>query len=75
MFYAHLPPIRIARLGVLAAAVFGLLTACGVNPPQAQSGTAQTPSTVTARSVDQRRIALNPIGSGRSAAVGDGAKQ
>jgi len=70
MFYAHLPPIRIARLGVLAAAVFGLLTACGVNPPQAQSGTAQTPLTVTARSVDQRRIALNPIGSDRSAAVG-----
>jgi LysM repeat protein len=61
MFYAHLPPIRLAHVAMLAAAALGLLTACGVNPPQ--SSAAQTP-------VDAPRIALAPLGSGRSAAVG-----
>ena len=71
MFYAHLPPIRIAQFAVLATAVLGLLAACGVSPPQTQSSTAQTmPLTVTQRPVSEQRLALAPIGSGRSPAIG-----
>ncbi len=70
MFYAHLPPIRIAQSGVLAAAILGFLTACSVNPPQAQSGAAPTPLTATQMPVEPRRIALAPIGSRRAPAIG-----
>ena len=71
MFYAHLPLTRIAQFAVLAAAVLGLLTACGVSPPQTQSSAAQTmPLTVTQRPVDEQRLALAPIDSRRPAAIG-----
>ena len=70
MFYAHLPPIRIAQFGMLAAAIFGFLTACGVNPPLANSSAAQTPLTITEMPVDERRIALAPIGSRPTPAIG-----
>ncbi|MEE8093999.1 MAG: LysM peptidoglycan-binding domain-containing protein, partial [Gammaproteobacteria bacterium] len=71
MFYAHFPTIRIAPFAVLAGAVLGLLAACGANPPQTQSSAAQTmPLTVTQRPVNEQRLALVPIGSGRSPAIG-----
>ncbi|MEE9570283.1 MAG: hypothetical protein V3W02_01155, partial [Gammaproteobacteria bacterium] len=71
MFYAYFPTTRIAQFAVLATAVFGLLAACGVNPPQTQPSAAQTmPLTVTQRPVSEQRLALAPIGSGRSPAIG-----
>ena len=71
MFYPHFPTIRIAPFAVLAGAVLGLLAACGANPPQTQSSAAQTmPLTVTQRPVNEQRLALVPIGSGRSPAIG-----
>ncbi len=37
MFDAYLPPVRITRSGALSAIVLGLVTGCGIAPPQSQT--------------------------------------
>ncbi len=63
MFYAHLPPIRLARFAVPAAAVLGLLTGCGLLPSRSQPSEPPPPDY-------EPQTALAPLDSSRSTAVG-----
>ena len=73
MFYVPFTPTRRVHVGPLFAAFTGLLTACGLNPPQAQSeAVEQTASSVTATPVDERRLALTSLGNDPSPAIGQG---
>ncbi len=62
MFYAHFPPIRLARFTTLAAAVLGLLTGCGLIPSRSQPSEAPPPDYAP-------QTALAPLRSSRSAAI------
>ena len=57
MFYAHLPTIRIAQSGVLAAVVLGLISACGTTLSQNRSGMSSASVATTALSIDARTAA------------------
>ena len=62
MYYAHLPPIHLARITVLAAAVLGLLTGCGLIPSRSQPSEAPPPDYAP-------QIASAPLRTSRSAAI------
>ncbi len=68
MFYAHLPPNRAIRFGMLAAIVAGLVSACAVATPQGRSATAAL--TAVTLPVEQRGLEAAQPSRSRSPAIG-----